>query len=550
MSNLALNLFQDVIVLGLDRATLRKASTWAEKCVPFFSFNQHPWAYELVNFEGPIGVARKGAQLGFTVALGLVKSLHTLDQKKKDVLYVLPTADEAMDFSDSRFDPILNSSDYVNAMFTNTKNKGLKQTGLNTLYLRGSRSESKIRSIPVYLIVADEYDIFTKKSILMLRERMSGQEEKQFLAPSTPSLPDKGVDELYNLSNKSQYTFKCPRCARFIILKYPDSLIITGDSIVDPALRKSHLICTECKGTLPHGDKINFLKNRAHGGTAFWQYSIRDREITGWHMGQLYSFTVSPKEIAQAAIEASMDPVADQQFHNNKLGLPHVVKGAKVTEDDIKACRANYLLSNHKKATDGLYIMGVDQGGTNYIEIDKVVFNRQSNDLNAAATILPVYINKEESFDTLCELMQLYKVKVCVIDAMPETRKAYEFASKFPGQVFLCYFGNNVKTKEIRQSEGAKYAEISKTVDRTLWFDTALNRFKTQSITIPFDCPQEYINHILVPVKIPERDRDNNLTGRYDSREKEDHFALSRVYAEIGLGILSPGSRNIINPLN
>ena len=61
----------------------------------------------------------KAAQMGLT-EVGINRAFYILDVLKRDVLYVLPTAINATDFSKARFGPALKHSPYLKQMFTDT----------------------------------------------------------------------------------------------------------------------------------------------------------------------------------------------------------------------------------------------------------------------------------------------------------------------------------------------------------------------------------------------------------------------------------------------
>ena len=84
----------------------------------------------------PYTYVMKGAQLGVTEA-AINRALYTIDRVKRDVLYVMPTATAASDFSKSRFGPALDMSPYLKVIFTDTNAINLKRAGNNCLYLRG-----------------------------------------------------------------------------------------------------------------------------------------------------------------------------------------------------------------------------------------------------------------------------------------------------------------------------------------------------------------------------------------------------------------------------
>ena len=74
---------------------------------------------------------------------------------------------------------------------------GLKSTGRNVLYIRGSRGDSNLKSIPVSELVLDEMDEMDTHAVWLALERLSGQIEKHILAISTPTVPKYGIHKLY-----------------------------------------------------------------------------------------------------------------------------------------------------------------------------------------------------------------------------------------------------------------------------------------------------------------------------------------------------------------
>ena len=88
--------FQEGLTRGLENSSLQSCSRWAEHRrvmgAPFpgpYSFKHHPWCREIHNSKAAFTVAMKAAQLGITEA-GINRAFFTLDQLKRDVLYVLP----------------------------------------------------------------------------------------------------------------------------------------------------------------------------------------------------------------------------------------------------------------------------------------------------------------------------------------------------------------------------------------------------------------------------------------------------------------------------
>jgi hypothetical protein len=525
---------------GLKKKALKSCSRWSEanrimtKTFPGpWNFDHHPWLREMHDSKAEMNVGQKAAQMGFT-EWALNVTFFKIDVEGEDCLYILPSSDDASDFSASRFDPALEASPYLRDMFSDVRNVGHKRAGQFNLFVRGSRSRSKLKSIPTGFIVFDEVDEMMQENIPLAMERQSGQVRKQVLMISTPTLADIGINQHYNQTTQEEFFFKCPHCSKLIMLSYPDSLVITAEEKLDQKIKQSHLICTECKGVLPHGDKVDFLST----GRFVPQHS--DRDWRGFTVSQLYSCTVSPVDLARAYFDGLRDPTAETEFFNSKLGLPHMVDGAKVSDTDLVNCTGGYRKGKHsesgKDVTRGRVItMGVDVGKWLHVEIDAWDLPEHPTpglEVNDEAKPTMILEDTFKDFSDLNRLMIEYGVWFAVVDRHPETRMAYKFACDFWGRVLLCMYGKGVSGK---QTQLGAEEERTITVDRTSWLDLSLGRFKTRSIKIPVDTSFDYKRHVKDLTRVYEMDAYGNPVGRYVTTTNNDHFAHARNYSEIAL---------------
>lgn len=525
-------IFATRIAEGLKRKSITKCSKWAESYrvlgTPFpgpWTFKYHPWLRGMHDSQAELNVGQKSAQAGFTeTILNIV--FYNIDVKAVDCLYVLPAkTPDASDFSAARFDPALELSPHLANLFSDVKNVGHKRAGAANLYIRGSRSRAGLKSVPTGLIILDEVDEMTEANIPLAMERAAGQLEKQVWMVSTPTVDLYGINKYYAQSTQNHFHFKCPCCSRFTELTFPECLVITADDVTDSAIKDSHIICKECKGRLEHRDKPKFL------ASGIWQPSFTTRDAEGWHINQLYSSTMKPGDFAKAALTANIDPSAEQELWNSKLGLPHVVDGARVTDKDIEQSKRGHKRSEARPT--GFMTMGVDVGKWIHYEIDSWVLPHTSGiDINISSKSIVLTHGRLREFEELDELMQNFGIHFCVIDANPERRKALEFANRFYGRVKLCFYGRGVSGKTIHVHE----AEPTITVDRTSWLDLSLGRFRRDdAIMLPMDIDMEYREHIKAPIRIYEKDADGNPVGRYIEGSSADHYAHARNYAEIAL---------------
>ncbi len=542
-----------MIVAGLTSASVTRADIYAETYrfmgEPFpgpFTFKYHPWTREMLCCDAEDCVGQKAAQMGYTDSVGMNRTFFTLDQLKRDVLYVLPAkTPDATDFSSGRFGPALEMSPHLRAIFTNVNNVGLKRAGTNSLYIRGSRSRSALKSLPVGLIILDEEDEFDQAAISLVRERISGQRAgaRQIWHISTPSVPDHGINITFKLSDQRFFVIRCPYCSKYISLTYPDSLVITGDHPTDPKLKNSHYICTECKKPLPshiNENGIDLAKVEILQDSK-WIPTYPDRNIAGFQINQMYSCTISPYQIAYHALLAKQDPVEEQEFHNSKMGQTHIVEGANISDQEINEVMSNYRMRD-QRYMKGLLTMGIDVGKELHISVVHWRFpHRSSIDVNQDAIGSVVWAGIREEFEEIDDLIYLFKPSMTVIDQMPETRKSFDLAARFPGRVKLCHYADSIKARSIVGDEDIV------SVNRTAWFDMVFGRFFKKTISLPVDIPQAFKNHLKNLIRVARKKKNTDEVYYAYVNTGPDHFGQSINYAEIALKCAHVGIGN--NPL-
>jgi hypothetical protein len=522
------------IAAGLARKAATTCSRWAERYrvmgEPFpgpWRFDHHPWLRGMMDSDAEFNVGMKAAQLGYSECV-LNRSFFTLDVKKQDVLYVLPSqTPDASDFSSGRFAPALELSPQLATLFGDVANVGHKRAGAANLYIRGSRSRSQLKSVPVGFVVLDELDEMDQANVPMAFERMSGQREKASWVISTPTLENYGIHSFFTDSTQSHFFFPCPACDRLIELVWPESIVITADDVNDPRIKDTHLICRECRNKLEHEAKPEFL------APGVWVPSFPGRDAAGWYVNQLYSCTTSPEAIAKSYLRSTLDKAAEVEFHNQKLGLPHAVEGAKIKDEDINNCFAGY--KKGELPAHGLVTMGVDVGTWLHYEIDGWnVHGTSGADINIYSECRCLTFGKVKTFEELDALVQQWGVHYTVIDAQPERRKAIEFANRFYGRCKVNFYGNGVNGRTLMVNEN----EQSVTCDRTTWLDLSFGRIRRGKpwMVLPSDVDAEYRAHMRALVRDYRNDQHGNPVGRYVKAEKDpDHYAHARVYNEIAL---------------
>lgn len=523
---------------SLTRQSINSASRWAceyrmmggDFAGPW-KFEHHPWLKAMHESEAPINVGQKAAQMGYTEAM-LNICFFQLDVMGRDVLYILPNKiPVATDFSMTRVDKAIDLSPHLQRLFAGgISNVGLKKAGANSLYIRGANSKSGLKSIPTGVIIFDEFDEMPQENINLAEERASGQKFTLDWKISTPTSPEVGINALFEDSTKDHYYFPCPRCSKHIKLTFPDNIVIPTDDVNDEKIMDTHLICHECKGSLPHEQKHEFFQR------AEWVSEHPGRLTRGFYINQLYSPALQPWKIAKLYLKSLRDPLAELEFFNSKMGLAHIVAGAKIDDSMLvelikdysmwDACRSNFIVT-----------MGVDVGRVIHVEITAWdLSNCSPLDLNAEAKAQVIWAGEVKDFEQLDPLMVNYAVKSCVVDIMPETREAEKFAKRFYGRVKLCRYNSHLAARTLSVGSDNDKNDIYVSVNRTSWLDMSLGRFRNKNIALPRNIPKEYLEHIKAPVRRPKKDNDGQMVYKYETPEsRPDHYAHARNYSEIAL---------------
>lgn len=556
------NLIDDLtasLVDGLKNRTLTSCYRWAERRRVIqgvekgneqpapYSARLHPWVVEMHNSKAAFNYAMKGAQLGVT-EVAINRALYIIDKLKRDVLYVLPTSTTAGDFSKARFGGALSLSPYLKSLFTDTNAVNLKQAGANTLYIRGSRGDSNLVSIPVSELILDEVDRMEQKQIKLALERLSGKIEKHVWGISTPTIPDYGIHKLYMGSTQEHFVFPCPCCSKITELVWPDCVEIRGEHATDSRCHESYYKCKECGGRLEQADKPNFLKN------AYWEPFDKNAnpQVRGFHVNQLYSFTISPGELVSAYFDGMGNEYAQIEFHNSKLGLPFIANGARVDDEMLNAAVAsplggNSLMGPRPKAPNRIITMGVDRGTWCHAEVAEWTFDKWGLDINANALCKVLFTTKfhEDHFDqTMNDLMRDWQILACVVDADPTRAVSRAFAKRYPGYVWLCQYRSGVTAKEMSIADEETGAPVV-TVERANWMSLALSRFKNNPtrISLPIDIQQEYRDHIKALTSTYVKDALGNPVLDFVNT-KPDHYAHARLYNEMALPLCGASQTN------
>jgi hypothetical protein len=471
---------------------------------------------------------QKAAQMGFSVT-GLIKALYMVDQKKTDVLFILPTAGQAGDFTKARLDQMVAISPPIRDMWKEG-NVGLKTTHDHAhIFIRGSISESGLVSMPVGCAIVDEYDRCNPKAMSLVLERLAAHEKKHFFGLSTPTLPNFGINKQYQLGTMERFRFPCPCCGKKIELLWPDCIEICGEHSTDPDCQRSYFKCSECSGKLPHELKSEWLAK------AYWEATQTAHGHRSFHLNQMYGPAISPGELVVAYHKGQSDDAAQVEFVNQKLGEPHLLEGARVTDQIIDQCMGPHRTDDPRpEYGDKMIVMGVDVGTFLDIVVAEYQYDRDPGyepHLNSVCKVLWTGRLAGNDFNILDRMMAEWQVQYSCVDFQPETNLAKAFARRFHGHASVVQYRRGTTGHEIKESFDDERVSIL-TVDRTAFLDMSLGRLHKRRCILPQNISGVFREHTQNLVRTYEQDEIGRPKATYVSLGA-DHQAHALTLTEV-----------------
>jgi hypothetical protein len=503
----------------LVRATL--PSAWAEENLLLkiregepserFALQGREFVADVMDDLSLLTSVMAGAQVGKTV-LALGRIFWTLDQDARDVLFVMPRDRDVSDFSAGRFSATKDASPSIADLFSGADNVTHKVTrnGAN-LYLRGAQSTPGLKSIPVSLVVLDEFDEMLPAAASLARERTSAQAERWVLQLSTPTLRGIGIDREFSASDRRRWQVPCPVCAQAAPLKWPESLC--GD-LMGPAAQVGWR-CVLCAEPWTEAEK------RAAVSGGWWLAENPASEHRGYHMPQLLSPIRLASDFAARWKKAQETAEEYQNFYRSVLGEPYVPAGVRIDDAMVEdAFRAGPSESAAGPPKGAAVTFGVDVGvNHHFVEVASWAGD-------GFKTVLLARIVR--NFDEIYDLVRRFRPRTVVVDANPNTEAARAFQNRLGNSVWLAFYAKGMLEPIRWHPENGTVS-----INRTEILDKVVSRFMARRVGVPRDAPAEYMPHHRALQRVVEmNEAKGNEEARYES-SGADHFAHAAAYNEV-----------------
>lgn len=487
---------------------------------------------------------KKAAQVGISEYL-ISWMLYMAAERDCTGFYVMPTDGHVSDFSAARLGPAIDPlvSPKLAALITSGSGgkRGadkvtLKRVGNRFIYFRGGQIQDRadaghgrrqqsaqLKSVDGDTLVLDELDELDARVPPIARKRLLHSDVAGVRIASTPTYAGMGISESYDETDQREWMMRCISCGERQVLALVN-LVLEWDALERPVSwygkdqGEPYVACRKCNKPL----------DRA--GPGEWVPLYPGRRIHGYHITGL----ISVRKPLQPMIDGlmSVDETTRKETFNQDLGLSYTPsESEKLTESTLNACGRQYALG---PTAGEITYMGIDVG-----RVLNIVIRGKEPDGNRPLR----YAGQHEGFDEALRLVERFKCKTVVIDALPETRKARELQKRLSRlQCWIAYFGDQPKGAKTEQPAHWNARELEVDIDRTRAMDATLALFANAAMldengvylpgnTLPGNARaiRDYYAQMMAPSRILTEDAKGNKIAVYVATQP-DHFAFAELY--------------------
>jgi hypothetical protein len=347
-----------------------------------------------------------------------------------NVAYIFPKKEALGDFSKERLSGLIHESSYLEELFGDDDYNAItfKQVGGSYLYLRGGWSTSALKSFPADVLVLDEYDEMASQAIALARRRLNASLVKRELDISTPSIPQRGIHALWLQSDRRVYEqpHACGAWVRYDFLR--DVRVDNEPSDLWQQWPAEQMYRLPVTLHCPSCDQVVSDDERVCPG----RWTAEAPEVIGLRGYWIPPLAFSFVDLVRLCVNAvNPDPSEREEFFRSDLGLPYTVGGSRVTLTMLLQLSAQLLNGQLPKAAWRDTTMGVDVGARWHYRISSTGPDggRYVRAMGAAS-----------SWEDLDALMSRYRVRQCVIDALPELDGTKRWQGRYRGRVMRAFY--------------------------------------------------------------------------------------------------------------
>jgi len=391
-----------------------------------FSLKGHKFQLDIMQCPARHIVVMKAAQMTITTIF-ILRSLHGLifGHYPTGVIYYFPTTRSVEKFSKTRFGPLIADNPCIRKHLKNTNSVFVKRVGRSnlsfegctaTMNIQGKKDSTATRSTPADIVIRDERDLFANEMAEQTNQRTQHSMIQGEVDLGTPTMPDWGVDKIWQKSNQNHQLIKCNKCNTYTCLdtEFPACIHYKNDI----AFRA----CKKCGNEIfpRDGEWVPKYPSR-------WDAKNPNLGICGYWPTQLISSYI---DLTRMMIRYNDPDTNKGEFYNAVLGRPHIdVENRLLLSDVYSCCTNDRMLMGHS----GPCAMGIDND-----KVKHIVIGYRSGKRYVIVKVVRTSDKKD-----IHDLMRRFNVRSAVIDALPNQDSAREFQEYYKNRLYMCFYTVN-----------------------------------------------------------------------------------------------------------
>jgi hypothetical protein len=504
-----------------------------------FSLDRYPCLVPVYLDKSPFIIVEKPNQVGISEWL-LNVSLHALDcganafnighiKDSLNVGYIFPAWTQLRDFSKDRIRSIAGETEYLTDLLSPIRygplrresDLGLYFIGKSAWYLRGAhRPDDQLASFPVDILIIDEYDLITERAVSLAEKRLRASPLRLKRYVSKPSIPNVGIDKLFQESDQHVWQLRCRTCGEWQVPDFWQNVVRLEDDHVEDytawsqreneeLLRSQYqFACRSCRQPM----------NPTANGR--WVALNPGSMIRGYRIPGLVAPFVPLAEVVKGSLAEEPDVLLE--WYRGDLGIAKSPEGGQLSWDELEACNRDYNMVTSARRCS----MGVDVGVKLHVRIGC----HRNGEWQA------LWIGTVDEFEDLDKLMKSYHVRTAIIDAQPETRQTRNFCKRWPGRAWMAYYYTGEKPPAVlqwKEAEGDEAGQV--TIARTEMMDRVAAAHREARDGLPANARyiQDFYKHMISPVRVMTK-REKQDGTRYNVAvyldSGPDHYYHASVY--------------------
>lgn len=382
-------------------------------------FENHKCMLDIYSDRTPIQVIQKASQVGAST-MEIIRTLHGARFWGINQIYTLPTSDDVLKFVQSKVNRIIKVNPCIQEGVDpkSTDSIEQKEIGKSFVFFKGTFTEREAIMLTSDRNIHDELDKSKPEVVRDYTSRMGYSKIRSQHFFSTPTIPDFGINKLFDQSDQKYWRFNCPHCSFRQHMEWEKN--------VDE--ERGIYICQKC------GKEITPAQINELGS---WEARYPGRKISGYWISQMHC----PWKTATDLIKEKKDADDDTYFYNFVLGLPYLAADQKIPQSLF----LRNLTEAEAVAADDYNVMGIDTGMGSGKGNHVIIGNKTGIFWIGILTDH----DGHDRFQQAADLIKFYDIRVIVIDGQPYTEEAWNLAKQFPYRVYLSWFKDDPKMLEV-----------------------------------------------------------------------------------------------------